>query len=60
MKLLQRIEKLEQEKATDGNQVIQIIRLGPGEKLPPGLVPIAYVQPGYLELLDVTYIREVR
>ena len=60
MKLQQRLEKLEQAKVTEESKVIQIIRLAPGEQLPPGHVPIAYVQPGYLEMLDVTYIREVR
>ena len=60
MKLLQRIERLEQAKVTEESKVIQIIYLAPGEQLPPGHVPIAYVQPGYLEKLDVTYIREVR
>lgn len=62
MKLQQRLEKLEQAQTAEASKVIQIIRLAPGEQLPPGHVPIAYVQPGYLDLLrpDVTYIREVR
>jgi hypothetical protein len=51
MKLLQRLEWLEQAQAQPTDKAIPIITLAPGEKIPAGMTPILIIQPGYLDLL---------